>query len=95
MMYEDTLNNEVFEETIELDDEALKDVAGGKKFKATAGIFVLANNHPNAKPIGFLKEGEIVPCSSGTYTGGRYKFYRIQYKGVTGFVMAKHGQVID
>ena len=95
MMYEDTLNNEVFEETIELDDEALKDVAGGKKFKATARTYVLANNHPNAKPIGLLKEGEIVPCFSGTYTGGRFKFYRIKYKGVTGFVVAKHGHLVD
>ena len=95
MMYEDTLNNEVFEETIELDDEALKDVAGGKKFKATTSTLVLEHSHPNAKRIGVLKEGEIVPCSSGTYIGGRFKFLRIQYKGVTAFVLAKHGQVID
>ena len=95
MMYEDTLNNEVFEEAIELEDEALEEVTGGKMFKATTCTLVLEHSHPNAKRIGVLKEGTVVPSSGGTYSIGKYKFYRIQYKGRIGFVLAKHGQLVD
>ena len=95
MMHEDTLNNEVFEEAIELDDEALEDVAGGKMFKSTTFTYVFEHAHPNSKKIGILKEGVTVPCSSGTYSDGRNKWYRVKYKGITGYVIAKHGHLVD
>ena len=93
MMYEENMNS------IELNDEALEDVSGGKGsaklVKTTGNVHVRKGPGLNYAEMGTLAKGELVSYLNTTKKDSRgVAWYKINFNGNEGWVSSKYAKIV-
>lgn len=83
--------NEQDREMMELTDEMLEEIVGGKKIIATASVKVRSGPGKDFGVLGYLEAGDALTydgASEKDYRGVRW--YRVKYRGSFGWVSSRY-----
>ena len=89
------INNDMTNEIFELNDEALEDVTGGTRIRATGNVHIRRGPGLEFGKLGTLHKGD-----SLTYDGRSEKdergvrWYRVRYNGSFGWVSSRYSKKV-
>ena len=89
------MNNDAMNEVFELNDEALEDVTGGSRIRATGDVYIR-----RGPGLGFGKLGTLYKGDSLTYDGYSerdergVRWYRVRYNGSFGWVSSRYSRKV-
>ena len=93
MMNENVNVNENEIELMELTDEELEAIAGGKKIVATASVKVRKGPGLEFGVLGYLEKGDTLTYDGASEKDNRgVRWYRVKYRGSFGWVSSRYSK---